>query len=106
MTTPFEMDPEAFSQAADKTLHVRDRINEVWSALESATGARGACWGDDQMGSEFAEGGNGYKKSTENMCRGKDAMNASLVELAKSQRKTGRDVRKRLEDENRDGLRS
>ncbi|WP_156959403.1 hypothetical protein [Nocardia sp. BMG51109] len=106
MTTPFEMDPEAFSKAADKTLHVRDRINEVWSTLETATAGRGAPWGDDKLGNEFAEGDKGYKKSKTSMEQGKDAMNKSLVGLAAAQRKTGKDVRKQLEDQNRDGLRS
>ncbi|WP_280266724.1 hypothetical protein [Nocardia wallacei] len=110
-TQRWHLDPESFGKAADKTQHVADRISEVWSTLESGANALGSPWGTCRTGEQFSKGenGNGYVKTQENVGKGlvgEKGMVDNVGSLADGQRKTGRQVREQLEDDNRRRFRS
>ncbi len=105
-TQKWEIDPESFIKAANKTQHVADRISQVWQKLDSGTSALGSPWGTDKTGKQFAtgDGDNGYIKTKENVGKGltgPEGMTKSVENLADGQRETGEKVRSELEAQNR-----
>src|SRR2546423_695995 len=44
------VDPELLQQAAQKTQHVSDRINQTLNTLQSSSDSKGSPWGDDVYG--------------------------------------------------------
>lgn len=71
--------------ASNKTGDVRDGINAVLSAFTTATDARGVCWGNDSLGSQFANGSNGYLASKGNMIEGVRNMAGTFDNFSTSQ---------------------
>jgi hypothetical protein len=59
MAERIELDPDLLRQAAQKTSHVRDRINTVLSTLQTSLANRGAPWGNDKLGDQFVNGSDG-----------------------------------------------
>ncbi|PXX66593.1 hypothetical protein DFR70_103342 [Nocardia tenerifensis] len=113
MTEKFEIDPAAFRAAAGKTRQVGTRVAGVWSTLESATAGRGAPWGDDKLGKQFADGADGqpgYLASKKNMRDfavgegGNGGMSGAFNGLADSQAKVADDIQTKLEEPNRRGF--
>ncbi|ONM50522.1 hypothetical protein [Nocardia donostiensis] len=70
MANTIEIDPELLRQAAHKTGHVRDRIIDALSMLDTLLAGHGAPWGHDKLGDRFANGpgGNdGYLAACKNL---------------------------------------
>ncbi|MFI6046321.1 hypothetical protein ACIA8C_32205 [Nocardia sp. NPDC051321] len=85
----FEFHPDDFRAAAGKTAHVGDRITDVVNNLTSTLSGRGAPWGDDKMGKQFADGpggGDGYHSSKKNLVDGTTSMAGSFNDVAANQR--------------------
>jgi hypothetical protein len=103
----FEVDPDEFRKAAGKTSNVGDRISDVVTNLTSAIAGRGAPWGDDKMGSQFANGpgGNdGYLSSKKNLTEGTTGMAGTFHDVAKGQRKVADQLAHDLEQRNRESF--
>lgn len=49
---------------------LRDRMNGILATLESSLAAKGAAWGGDGYGSNFADGPQGYVAARENLTEG------------------------------------
>lgn len=74
MSDRLEAYEDLLTTASIKTGNVRDGINSVLETFETATNGRGACWGNDSLGSQFANGANGYLNSKGNMIEGAQNM--------------------------------
>lgn len=91
MAGKVEVDPILFRRAAAKTVHVHDRINQVWDKLSGAISGLGQPWGNDKMGNQFAEGpagDNGYLTTVTNLDKGATSMAGSFKETSDGQIKT------------------
>ncbi|MEV6562598.1 hypothetical protein AB0M22_43235 [Nocardia sp. NPDC051756] len=103
----FEFDPDDFRAAAGKTAHVGDRITDVVTNLNSVISGRGAPWGDDKMGSQFANGpggDDGYLSSKKNLTEGVTGMAGSFKQVAKDQRKVADQLQQDLDKRNGDSF--
>lgn len=70
MSERVELDPDRLRQAAQKTAHVRDRIDTVMGTLRTSLAGRGQPWGNDKIGDQFyngADGNGGYDASVTNL---------------------------------------
>ncbi|MEV6771246.1 hypothetical protein AB0N05_21765 [Nocardia sp. NPDC051030] len=76
---------DLLTTAAGKTAKVRDGIEKVVDALVSSTDGRGQPWGSDSMGKNFADGPNGYLKSSSNLIEGANNMAGTFGNFSKGQ---------------------
>lgn len=57
---PLAVTPESLKATADHLADVSSKMKNVLSTLQSSLSAKGAPWGNDEPGRNFAEGSNGY----------------------------------------------
>lgn len=60
MSQPLGVTPEGLRSTSDHLADVSARMKGVLSSLNGKLSGEGAAWGDDKIGSEFADGGDGY----------------------------------------------
>ncbi|MFE9582125.1 hypothetical protein ACFYO1_37515 [Nocardia sp. NPDC006044] len=99
----FEFHPDEFRSAAGKTAHVGDRITDAVNNLKSAVAGRGAPWGDDKMGNQFANGpggDDGYLSSKTNLIEGTTGMAGTFKQVAGDQRKVADKLQQDLDKRN------
>ena len=60
MSQPLGVTPEGLRSTSDHLADVSARMKGVLSSLNGKLSGEGAAWGDDKIGSEFANGGDGY----------------------------------------------
>jgi uncharacterized protein YukE len=60
MTDNFEMTPAHLRATAKDLADVSDRMKGVLSSLQGKLSGEGAAWGSDDIGHQFADGGDGY----------------------------------------------
>ncbi|MBO0855377.1 MAG: hypothetical protein J2P18_16620 [Nocardia sp.] len=72
MADKVEVEVDKLRNAAGKTGDVRDRISQIVGDLHTKVNSYGDCWGDDDLGNQFAGTGNGqgYKAARDNMFSG------------------------------------
>ncbi|QBS42957.1 hypothetical protein [Nocardia sp. CS682] len=107
MAEKFEVDPDEFRKAAGKTAHVGDRISTAVSNLSAAIAGRGAPWGDDKMGNQFANGpggSDGYLSSRKNLIDGTTGMGTTFKDTATAQRKVADQLQTELDKRNGDSF--
>ncbi|GAA5067099.1 hypothetical protein [Nocardia callitridis] len=88
MADNLEADAELFRKAAQKSGHVRDRIDTVLSTLTTSLASRGAPWGDDKIGDQFANGANGYLAAVGKLSGGTTNMSITMNNFADGQTKS------------------
>ncbi|MEV6095116.1 hypothetical protein [Nocardia sp. NPDC051981] len=71
--------------ASRKTGEVRDGIQGVVDDLESRSAALGQPWGTDSLGSQFANGAQGYLASKKNIVEGATNMAGTFGNFSKGQ---------------------
>lgn len=99
----FEFHPDDFRAAAGKTAHVGDRVTDVVTNLTSTLSGRGAPWGNDKMGKQFANGpggDDGYNSSKKNLLEGTTGMAGSFKNVAENQRKVADQLQHDLDQRN------
>lgn len=107
MAERIELDPDLLRQAAQKTGHVRDRINSVMSTLQASLAGRGAPWGNDKIGDNFYNGPNGndgYQASRKNLTTNTANMSTTFGNFSTNQTGTA-DYLERQDRGNADGFR-
>ncbi|WP_454198385.1 WXG100 family type VII secretion target [Nocardia sp. Marseille-Q1738] len=107
MAERIELDPDLLRQAAQKTSHVRDRINSVMSTLQTSLAGRGAPWGNDKIGDNFYNGPNGndgYQASRKNLTTNATNMSTTFGNFSTNQARTA-DYLERQDRRNADGFR-
>ncbi|MEC3955055.1 hypothetical protein VMT65_18585 [Nocardia sp. CDC153] len=80
--------------ASRKTGDVRDGIQGVVDALVSRTEALGEPWGGDSLGSQFANGEQGYLASKKNIVDGTKNMAGTFGNFSKSQQDSADELEK------------
>lgn len=60
MTDNFEMTPAHLKSTAKDLADVSERMKGVLSSLHGKLSGEGAAWGNDDIGHQFADGGDGY----------------------------------------------
>ncbi|WP_330183408.1 hypothetical protein OHB26_07000 [Nocardia sp. NBC_01503] len=87
--------------ASNKTGAVRDGIDTIIDTLITTTNGRGEPWGNDTMGKGFADGDNGYVKSSGNIIDGARNMSGTFANFSKGQ-KDALELLTRMDDGNGD----
>ncbi|MET8422600.1 hypothetical protein [Nocardia sp. NPDC004860] len=90
-------------RASEKTGEVRDGINGVVNTFTAQSDALGTPWGNDSLGSQFANGDQGYLASKKNILEGASNMAGTFANFSKSQ-KDSADELERTEEANREGF--
>ncbi|MFB8002136.1 hypothetical protein [Nocardia sp. NPDC056000] len=103
MTDRLQSYKELLRTASSKTGAVRDGIDKIVDTLVSATEGRGEPWGNDTMGSGFANGDNGYLKSSGNIISGARNMSGTFGNFSKGQ-KEALDLLTTMDDGNGNGF--
>ncbi|WP_040794507.1 hypothetical protein [Nocardia higoensis] len=85
--------PHLLDTAAGETGGVRDAINTVMSTLASSLAGRGEPWGRDTIGSQFADGPDGYLASKKNLETSAAAIAGSFDRFSTTQYDTARQWR-------------
>ncbi|MBY8855232.1 hypothetical protein K7711_01940 [Nocardia sp. CA2R105] len=67
MSEPVELNPDGLRKAATEFDDVSASTKALLDRLQSASGAKGAPWGDDKNGKRFAEGDKGYITNRDGM---------------------------------------
>jgi hypothetical protein len=65
MTEPLGVTPAHLRAASDYLADVSTRMKEVQSMLQAMLSGDGAAWGDDEIGNQFANGGQGYRSQSD-----------------------------------------
>ncbi|WP_433195544.1 hypothetical protein ACQP1G_41685 [Nocardia sp. CA-107356] len=104
MSDKLRHDADLFEKAAERTSAVRDRVNSVLSTLDSALTGRGAPWGNDKLGAQFAEGDQGYLVAREKMSANIKTTATNFDNFYSGQTKTAKELR-RMDTSNGDGFR-
>jgi hypothetical protein len=60
MSQPLGVTPEGLRSTSDHLADVSSRMKGVLSTLQGNLSSEGAAWGDDKIGGQFADGGDGY----------------------------------------------
>lgn len=60
MSKQLGVTPDGLRATSDHLADVSSRMQGVLSRLQGNLAGEGAAWGDDKIGSEFADGGSGY----------------------------------------------
>jgi uncharacterized protein YukE len=60
MADPLGVTPAELRATAEHLADVSTRMNGVLSSLQGKLSGEGAAWGDDSIGNQFANGGEGY----------------------------------------------
>ena len=60
MSQPLGVTPAGLRATSDHLADVSSRMKGVLSTLQNNLSSEGAAWGDDKIGSQFADGGDGY----------------------------------------------
>jgi hypothetical protein len=60
MTDPLSADTAEVHATGANLADVSSRMKDVFTALNANLNAAGSAWGDDSIGTEFANGANGY----------------------------------------------
>jgi uncharacterized protein YukE len=60
MADPLGVTPSELRATAEHLADVSGRMKGVLSSLQNKLSGEGAAWGNDSVGSEFANGGEGY----------------------------------------------
>jgi len=83
--TTVQISPEKLRSASVKTGDVATSIADVIGTLTAALAARGDCWGNDSIGSQFANGANGYLDTKKNMITGAGSFKKTFDSYSKGQ---------------------
>lgn len=94
-----EQYPHLLDTAAGKTGGVRDAINAVMATLGASLAGRGAPWGQDKTGLQFADGADGYLASKTNLEASAAALACSFDKFSTTQYDAATELRK-LETDN------
>ncbi|MFF0609134.1 hypothetical protein ACFYUD_10740 [Nocardia tengchongensis] len=103
MSGRLEAYEDLLTKAAGKTDKVRDGIEKVVSTLVSAADSRGTPWGNDTLGSNFAEGDQGYLASRKNIVEGAGNMAGTFGNFSDGQLKAAEELKK-MDHDNGDGF--
>jgi uncharacterized protein YukE len=60
MSEPLGVTPEELRATSDHLADASERMSGVLSSLHGKLSGEGAAWGNDEIGSQFADGANGY----------------------------------------------
>ncbi|MEZ0363592.1 WXG100 family type VII secretion target [Mycobacterium sp. pUA109] len=60
MTEPLHVKPDDLRATSRDLADVSSRLKAVMSSLQGKLSGEGAAWGNDKIGDQFANGGNGY----------------------------------------------
>jgi len=93
--------PDLLDTAATKTGDVQDRIDTVLNTLQTSLAGRGAPWGNDKLGNQFAngDGNNGYLCQNEALNTGAGNLASTFANFSNSQSTAAGKLRK-MEDGN------
>lgn len=86
MTEPMEVTPEELRAASQHMADVSARMKGVLSSLQGKLSGEGAAWGDDEIGSQFANGGDGYLAQLARVQQSVDAKTQLLEGYSQSMR--------------------
>lgn len=64
MTEPLGVTPADLRAASRYLADVSSRMKEVQSSLQEMLSGEGEAWGDDKIGDQFANGGQGYRSQS------------------------------------------
>lgn len=106
MAPKLEFDADLFRAAAHKSDAVRDKIEAVLSTLKSSIDGRDGCWGDDTLGSNFANGpggDDGYLKMKSSTTINAKAMADGMGKFSEGQTDAAAKIDK-MEHGNREGF--
>lgn len=65
MTEPLGLTPADLRAAADYLGDVSTQMKDVQSALQALLSGEGEAWGNDKIGKQFANGGQGYRSQSD-----------------------------------------
>jgi hypothetical protein len=65
MTEPLGLTPDELRAASDYLADVSTRMKEVQTTLQAVLSAEGEAWGNDKIGNQFADGGQGYRSQSD-----------------------------------------
>ncbi|MBF6211568.1 hypothetical protein IU433_17310 [Nocardia puris] len=85
MSGSVEVDPVLLRRAGGLTGDIRDRIGGVLTTLRTTTAGLGEPWGDDKIGTTFAEGPKGYVASRKSALESLDALKATFAGVSEGQ---------------------
>lgn len=60
MSQPLGLTPDGLRATSDHLADVSARVKGVLTSLHGSLSGEGAAWGDDKIGDQFANGGEGY----------------------------------------------
>ncbi|WP_147404096.1 hypothetical protein [Nocardia panacis] len=86
MASKVEIHHEQLRGTAVQLDSLRGRMTTILSELEAALGARGAAWGYDSYGSNFADGDTGYTAAHANLKEGMDNVAKTFAAYSKGHR--------------------
>jgi uncharacterized protein YukE len=86
MSDPLDVTPEELREASRHMSEVSDRMKNVMSSLQGKLSGEGAAWGDDEIGHQFADGGDGYLSQLDRVHTSVDAKTQLLEGYSESMR--------------------
>ncbi len=96
----FTAEPDAVLRASQGLKGAADALQEAGKTLQSAVGAQGECWGNDESGKEFAKdyvpGSQGALDGFTNLVQGLLGMQRNVEQTMKSYTGSDQDVSSQL----------
>lgn len=86
MAGELELDPDEVRQHAGRLADLGDRVGRTYSGLREALAYAAGCWGDDRLGTAFAEG---FEPYADQLLAGQQAMEKGLYDTAAAMRSAG-----------------
>ncbi|MBJ8338605.1 hypothetical protein JGU71_06890 [Antrihabitans sp. YC3-6] len=78
-----DVKPQQLARAANQLDAAGDRLQDIISDLRSSLAGEGAAWGDDKIGSAFADGESGYVSAADHLDEGLTNKAALVQEYGK-----------------------
>ncbi|MGF6885539.1 uncharacterized protein YukE [Nocardia sp. GAS34] len=66
MNEPIKVEPDGLRRSATNFDDLAEKTKQLLDTLKSSLGSKGDAWGDDKIGSKFADGDKGFKKNRDN----------------------------------------
>src|SRR5688572_20333811 len=86
MTGELQLNPDEVREYAARLADLGARVGHTYSVLREALAQAEGCWGDDRLGTAFAEG---FEPSAEQLLTGQRAMEKGLHDTAAAMRSAG-----------------
>ncbi|MBF6179624.1 MULTISPECIES: hypothetical protein [Nocardia] len=93
MAERVEVDPDRVDGVADIAGDIRDRLSGIAGRARAAVSAGQAAWGDDEFGSKFADGDEGFVAGSRNMATGTDNLSSSFGNLVQGLTEAAQNLR-------------